>query len=144
MARSSTCSRRQRSSGSATRAAPTGPSPPPSANPLAASVDLFYQLDNHNDPLRPGERVAVELPLVTEQRSLVVPWSAVIFDVNGGTWVMENTTGRTFARRRVEVSFVKDGMAVLKSGPNEGAKVVTRGAEELFGAETGLGQKAGK
>jgi membrane fusion protein, heavy metal efflux system len=38
----------------------------------------------------------------------------------------------------VVVRFVRDGLAVLASGPKAGTKVVTAGAAELFGAETGF------
>ena len=44
---------------------------PPTANPTSASVDLFYEVHGSGEtPLRPGERVTVQLPLkATEQRA---------------------------------------------------------------------------
>jgi hypothetical protein len=59
-------------------------------------------------------------------------------DINGGTWVYENTADHTFVRRRVQVKFIVDDLAALESGPATGAKIVTAGAVELYGAEFGF------
>ncbi len=67
-----------------------------------------------------------------------MPWSAVIHDIHGGTWVYERTGERTFVRRRVVVRFVTGPTAVLEGGPEVGTRVVTAGAAELFGTETGF------
>ena len=72
--------------------------------------------------------------------SLVVPWSAVTHDVNGGTWVYENTSPQTFVRRRVQVRHVAGTEAVLESGPKVGTKVVSVAVAELFGTEFGIGK----
>jgi RND family efflux transporter MFP subunit len=111
---------------------------PPSANPLSATVDWYYEVDSKDGLLAPGEKVSVAMPLVSEAESLIVPWSAVIHDINGGTWVYENTAERTYVRRRAQVRSVADGVAELASGPAPGAKVVTTGAAELFGTEVGF------
>jgi hypothetical protein len=112
-------------------------SAPPSANAVASTIDLFYKLDNHPQEYTPGQRVAVSLPLRDESESLTAPWSAIVFDIHGGTWVYERTGETTFARRRVLVRYVTDDIAVLADGPSPGTKIVTAGAAELFGAETG-------
>lgn len=111
---------------------------PPSANALAATVDLFYEVDNKDRLLRPGQRVGVTLPLRGEQESSTVPWSAVVHDIQGSTWVYESTTPKSFVRRRVQVRLVLDGVAVLASGPAPGTQIVTEGAAELFGTEVGF------
>jgi hypothetical protein len=113
---------------------------PPSANPEAATIDLFYRADNADGSLIPGEKVGVTLQLRGEDESLVVPWPAVLHDIHGGEWVYENTAPHTFVRRRVQVRDVTDGMAVLASGPRPGAPVVVEGAAELFGTEFGVGK----
>ena len=111
---------------------------PPSANPLFGTVDLFYQLDNLDGKFSPGQRVGVTLTFRSEPTSLTVPWKAVVTDLYGGTWVYEQTAERTFVRQRVLVRYVHGDTAVLASGPAAGTKVVTAGAAELFGAETGF------
>lgn len=115
-------------------------SAPPSANLGSATVDLFYELPNEGGVLRPGHSVSAALPMRTSAESLVAPWAAVLHDINGGAWVYENTAPRTYVRRRVQVRHVAGGVAVLASGPKPGAKVVTDGAAELFGAEFGIGK----
>jgi len=113
---------------------------PPTAVPQAAAVDLYYELENHDGKFRPGQRVSATLTLEAQQDSLGIPWSAVVQDIYGGAWVYEQTAEHTFVRRRVEVPYVVDGWAVLSAGPPEGAKIVTAGAAELFGAEFGFGK----
>jgi hypothetical protein len=70
-----------------------------------------------------------------EAESLVVPWSAIIFDSYGGTWIYESLGEQRYARRRVEVKYVADSTAVLSRGPAVGAQIVTVGTAELFGTE---------
>jgi biotin carboxyl carrier protein len=117
---------------------------PPAANALAATVDRFYTLDNNQPKFSPGERIAVALPLESDADNLTVPWSAVVHDFHGGTWIYEQLADRTYARRRVVVQYVAGTTAVLKEGKNDrvkaGTTVVTAGAAELFGTETGYGK----
>lgn len=113
---------------------------PPSADPLSSSADLYYQIDNNSLGLRPGQRVGMDLPLIGQSESLVVPGSALIYDVYGGTWVYALTGERKYTRRRVVVRWVDGEDAILASGPDAGAEVVTTGAAELFGTEFGVGK----
>jgi len=113
---------------------------PPSADPNAATVDLFYGVDNEDGHLHPGEKVAVTLTLLGEAESLVIPWSAVLFDIHGGSWVYQRVAEQTYVRRRVEVEFVDASDAVLALGPEPGADIVAVGAAELFGTEFGFGK----
>ena len=111
---------------------------PPSANPMAATVDLFYAIKNTEAKLTPGQRVGVQLTLAGENESLTAPWSAVLHDLQGGTWVYEVKGPLKYARQRVVVRYVLGGDAVLAEGPKPGTMIVTEGAVELFGAETGF------
>lgn len=111
---------------------------PPSANVLNSTVDLYYELPNAAGKLTPGQRLGVTLPLADARECLTVPWSAAVFDVHGGTWVYEQTGPRRYVRRRVVVQYTFGSDAVLASGPKAGTRVVTAGAQELFGAETGF------
>jgi len=110
---------------------------PPSADPITATSDLFFQIPA-TDAFRPGQKVEVSLGLTGggEER-LVVPWSAVVHDIAGGTWVYETKAPHQFNRRRVEVKQVVGPWAVLGRGPEAGTKVVAVGAAELYGAEFG-------
>lgn len=111
---------------------------PPSANPSAGTVDLFYELNNEASQYNPGQRVGVNLKLQGETTSLSVPWNAVVQDVFGGSWVYAKAGENAFERRRVSPRYLADGRLVLVDGPPEGTQVVTAGAAELFGAETGF------
>lgn len=134
---------------------------PPTANPLVGTVDLFFSTLNPDPdddrcratvgalggaavapfaggPLSPGQRVAVSLVLKKPAEALTVPWSAVLYDFHGGTWVYVKTADRTYSRERVVVRYVTGRTAVLDEGPAPGREVVAAGAAELFGAETGF------
>jgi len=116
------------------------PVAPPSADPSAASVDLFYLVEITDPALRPGERVAALLTLRGEEESLVAPWKAILHDVHGGTWVYEEAAPRSYIRRRTAVRRRDGDLAVLESGPPPGTLVVTDGAAEIFGFEFGSGK----
>ena len=110
---------------------------PPSADPIAATVDLFYEVANEDGALHPGQRVGVTLPLKGKKGGLVVPKSSLLRDVDGGSWVYEDLGKHKYARRRVRVEAVMGDIASLSAGPKAGTKVVTDGAAELFGTEFG-------
>jgi multidrug resistance efflux pump len=111
---------------------------PPSADPAASSVDLFFELENQDHRFRLGERVGASLTMKSTEDSLVVRWSSVVIDIEGGTWVYENPGPHRFARHRVQLRRVMGNVAVLASGPAVGANIVTEGAAELFGTEVGF------
>jgi hypothetical protein len=69
----------------------------------------------------------------------VVPYSAVLYDPKGDTWVYINPEPLTYVRERVTVDYIQDGQAVLTDGPPEGTPVVAVGAAELYGTEFGVG-----
>jgi RND family efflux transporter MFP subunit len=115
-------------------------SAPPTANPQNDTADLYFELANADGALRPGQKMGVTLSERSTEESLVVPWSAVLHDANGGAWVYENAGPLVYSRRRVEVRRVVNSLAVLARGPAVGAKVVTAGAAELFGTEFGTGK----
>jgi hypothetical protein len=134
---------------------------PPTANPIAGTVDLFFSTVNADltddrwkatagvvgafalapfsgTPLSPGQRVAVSLSLKDPAAALTVPWSAVVYDYFGGTWVYVKVADHTYSRQRVLVRHVTGDTAVLDDGPAVGKPVVAAGAAELFGAESGF------
>jgi cobalt-zinc-cadmium efflux system membrane fusion protein len=127
---------------------------PPTAVPQPGTADLFYEVPNPHCAtaalvafgftacdgarLAPGQRVAVTVPLNDPAENLTVPWSAVVYDFHGGTWVYQRTGDHTYARQRVVVRYVRDDLAILDAGPHAGKKIVTVGATELFGTETGF------
>ena len=111
-----------------------------SADPESVTADLFYELSNTDLAYRPGQRVSVTLALKASERSLVVPYSSILYDMFGGAWVYQNTEPQVYVRRRVELRHVLDELAILSRGPAAGAKVVSAGGAELFGTEFGVGK----
>ena len=108
---------------------------PPAANPAAASVDLFYEMPKAGVSIRPGERVSVRLSVKSTQQALVIPQSAVVYDIHGGAWVYESKGQHVYVRRRVEVTGPGGAGLVIKRGLVPGIQIVTVGAAELFGTE---------
>jgi RND family efflux transporter MFP subunit len=109
---------------------------PPAANAAAASVDLFFEVSGPGAiATRPGERLAVRLPLKATDRALVVPQTAVVYDLNGGVWVYEQRAPTQFARRRVELGGPAGTNVIVTRGLAEGITVVSVGAAELYGTE---------
>ena len=113
---------------------------PPTATALSSTVDLYYQMPNPEGKFRPNQRVSVQLPLGGQESQRVVPWSAVVQDINGGSWVYEKVGDHKFARRRVQVKHVVDQWAVLEQGPPVDTKIVVTGVAEMFGTEFGFGK----
>jgi RND family efflux transporter MFP subunit len=113
---------------------------PLKADAASASVDLYYELIGTGPTtLRPGERVMAEVPLTGTQQGLVMPEAAVLYDIHGDAWVYEDLGANAYARRRVQIARHAGDRAVIARGIDEGAKVVTAGAVELFGTEFGAG-----
>jgi hypothetical protein len=73
----------------------------------------------------------------------VVPYSAILYDPNGVTWVYTVPQPLTYVRAEVVVETVggSEGTeAVLSDGPPAGTTVVTQGVIELYGTELGIGK----
>lgn len=91
-----------------------------------------------------AERLAVTLDVVRDERvggamRKVVPYGAVLYDVNGRTWVYTSPDSLVFVRREIVVDHIAGDLAVLSDGPPAGTRVVTLGATELHGAEFEIG-----
>jgi hypothetical protein len=71
----------------------------------------------------------------------VIPYSAVVYDVNGHASVYTMTEPLTFVRTSVAIDYIDGGVVVLSSGPPLGTAVVTTGVDELYGTEFGVGQE---
>ena len=113
---------------------------PPTADPLVATTDLYFEIANSDGQLKPGQRLVVVLPSRSGTRTgLVVPAAALLYDIHGGTWVYVNERPHVYRRQRVELVETQAGSAFLSRGLQKGDKVVTAGAAELFGTEFGAG-----
>jgi hypothetical protein len=105
-----------------------------------AAKALYYAVEGANLGLSPGQPVTVELPLNgSGTKQPVVPYSAVVYDEQGKAWVFTNPAPLVFVREPIIVDYFDGDTAVLSKGPPTGTKIVTVGASQLFGAETGVG-----
>ena len=107
----------------------------------AGEGTLYYVVANADQSLVPGQRVWARLALVgSEAQRKVVPYSAVLYDRDGKTWVYTNPEPLVFVRHPVSIDYIEGDLAVLLEGPPAGTQVVMVGVAELFGAETGVGK----
>lgn len=111
---------------------------PPTADPLAATVDVFYELPA-SARFAPGQRVGVSLSLGEPTEVLSVPASAVVYDALGGAWLYVRQQEHVYVRSRVDVLRQEGTELLLARGPAVGTPVVVAGAAELFGTEFGAG-----
>jgi hypothetical protein len=113
--------------------------------PAAVETDdnataLYYALESADQGLAPGQRVRVELALTGSGAvRTVIPYGALIYDLNGDTWVYTSPEPRTYIRETITVDYIDGDLAVLVEGPAAGTEVVTAGAAELYGEEFGVG-----
>lgn len=92
-----------------------------------------------------AKRLGIETTTVHEEQirgklRKVIPYAAIFYDVNGGTWVYTSPSSLTFVRAPITVDYIEDTLAVLSDGPALGSEVVTVGSSELYGTEFGVGQ----
>jgi multidrug efflux pump subunit AcrA (membrane-fusion protein) len=84
--------------------------------------------------------VSVQLALAAEESGLTIPYSAVVYDVHGSTWIYEDLGEGVYTRRRVEIARHVGDRVVVSRGLSPGARVVSIGVAELFGTEFGAGK----
>jgi hypothetical protein len=101
---------------------------------------LYFKVKSGTQGLQAGQSVGVRLaePGSNTPRK-VVPYSAILYDLTGGTWVYTNPEPSVFVREQVDIERIDKDLAVLNTGPAVGTQVVTMGAVELYGAESRAG-----
>jgi multidrug efflux pump subunit AcrA (membrane-fusion protein) len=105
--------------------------------PSPGSGELRFSVDDP-EGLVAGQRVGVELALSTTHRR-VVPYSSVIYDEHGNTWVYTSPEHLNYVRAPITIDYIEGDVAVLKDGPPAGTKVVSVGAIEIYGTEFEVG-----
>lgn len=89
-----------------------------------------------------AQRIGIRTSIVLARgREAVVPYSALVYAPDGSTYTFVSSSALVFREVRVRVDRIEGAAVYLASGPKPGSRVVTVGAEELFGVQTGvLGQ----
>ncbi|MFN8566887.1 MAG: hypothetical protein U0Z44_05050 [Kouleothrix sp.] len=99
-----------------------------------------------NDPSRAilSEQAAKRLDIQTSQvreaplngvARKVIPYSSIIYDTDGATWVYINSEPLTFVRHAVTVDDIQGDQVFVTDDLPAGSAIVTTGATELYGAE---------
>ncbi len=78
----------------------------------------------------------VRLKQVKGTEQTVIPYSSIVYDTQGQTWVYTSPEVGTYLRTSVQVENIDGDDAYITEGLPAGTAIVTVGAEELFGSET--------
>lgn len=106
-----------------------------------ASRPLSYNLIVENPELVASGRVLVELSLSDGGIARkVVPYTALLYDINGDTWIYTSPASLVFVRHSVQVDYIDNEWVVLSDGPPAGTGVVVIGVAELYGTEFKIGK----
>jgi len=82
-----------------------------------------------------AERLGIETVSATGNE---VPYAAVIYDIEGNTWVYTNPQPLTFVREQIVIDRIDGDTAFLSENLTSDLTVVTVGVSELYGTETGV------
>ena len=90
------------------------------------------------------ERLGIQTAPVREEtvagkRRKVVPYGAVLYLADGTTSVYATSAPNVYVREPITVDLIAGDRAILSAGPAVGTVVVSVGAAELYGTETGVG-----
>jgi hypothetical protein len=113
------------------------------ARPVEATAGLkasglFFEPISTDAALTLGQKVFVRQP-GGGANAMVVPYSAVIYDVKGDSWLYTNPKPLEFARQKIVIERILGDVAVLSDGPPAGTQIVSVGAAELMGVEQKVG-----
>jgi multidrug efflux pump subunit AcrA (membrane-fusion protein) len=90
-----------------------------------------------------AQRIGLETARVAKVAgpAVTIPLGAIIYDPSGRTYAFVASGRLTYREVPVSVDRIDGNLAYLRKGPHAGARVVSTGAEELYGVQTGvLGQ----
>jgi hypothetical protein len=123
-----------------TGCAKTGESEESSGDPAATLVEVKDSEPKVVLTDRALARIGLEVGVAEAAADgLSIPYDAVVYDEDGGTWVYTSPKELTFVRVPVTVADISRDRAQLSAGPEPGTEVVTVGTAELFGVEQGIG-----
>lgn len=87
-----------------------------------------------------AERIGVQTAaaIAAARATVTVPGTAIVYDPNGRTFAFTEIGPLTYTEVPVSVDHFGGAVAYLRHGPKAGSKVVTVGAQELLGVQTGV------
>ena len=99
----------------------------PAVDPSTTTVEVWVQIPNPGEKLKPGGTVRVSIIAETIQNTIVVPTSALLNSDEGGQQIMVVTSDSIAHERRVAVGVRQGNRVQIASGLQEGDQVVTSG-----------------
>src|SRR3984957_1084648 len=99
----------------------------PSVDPSTTTVEVWVQVANPGEKLKPGASVRVAIIADTIQNTIVIPASALLNADDGGQKVMVVTKDSVAHERRVSVGVRQGARVQIVSGLQDGEQVVTSG-----------------
>lgn len=82
-----------------------------------------------------AERLGIETVIASGNE---VPYAAVIYDIEGNTWIYSNPELLTYVRVPIMIDHIDGDKAFLSENLASALNVVTVGVAELYGTETGV------
>ena len=112
----------------------------PAEEPAAVEEIPGSELSRITLSAKAVERLGIETETVGGDGShLTLPYAAILYDSEGKTWAYATPDENVFVRHEIVVDRVDGDVVFVAEGPPAGTEVVTTGAAELFGTETGVG-----
>ena len=114
----------------------------PFVDPLRHTAELLFEIDGNqrNNVLVKDLMVAARVPLDKKNESTLVPYSAIIFDAHGQTWIYVENSGEkderhSFERKRVEIVSSQGKDVIIQPMLARSERGVTAGGAILFSRE---------
>jgi hypothetical protein len=109
-----------------------------STPPKIAPVDRIVHGQILMSPIG-AQRIGIETAPVTASGSAaIIPLAAVVYDPSGAAFAFTSPAPLTFTEVPITVDRITGSSVYLRKGPAPGTRVVTVGAEELYGVQTGV------
>jgi hypothetical protein len=70
--------------------------------------------------------------------SIAIPYTAVIYDPDGKTFAFTALSPLSYTEEAIAIGHISGNTAYLRKGLRAGTQVVTVGAEELYGVQSGV------
>jgi multidrug efflux pump subunit AcrA (membrane-fusion protein) len=99
----------------------------PAVDPNTTTVEVWVQVANPGEKLKPGASVRVAIIADTIQNTIVIPASALLNADDGGQKVMVVTSDSKAHERRVSVGIRQGARVQIVSGLQDGEQVVVSG-----------------
>ena len=99
----------------------------PAVDPSTTTVEVWVQVANPGEKLKPGASVRVAIIADTIQNTIVIPAAALLNADDGGQKVMVVTKDNIAHERRVSVGVRQGARVQIISGLQDGDQVVTSG-----------------